>query len=72
MTTGFLDTAGFLSGKTSQINPGDGQYKGLWDPVANDPDISLVGDYSAGDYFFVSQDGTYNGVDYKQNDKIIF
>ena len=49
----------------------DSGYRGLWNPDTNTPDISsLEPAPEVGDFFFVSQSGEHNGVDYDINDRI--
>ena len=49
----------------------DSGYRGLWNPDTNTPDISnLDPEPEVGDFFFASQSGNYNGIDYGINDRI--
>ena len=48
-------------------------YRGLWNADTNTPDLTTL-DPSAevGDFFKISQNGNYNGIDYEINDEIIY
>jgi len=49
----------------------DSGYRGLWDADTNTPDLTTLDPSPVvGDFFFVSQTGTYLGVDYSINDRI--
>ena len=45
------------------------EYKGIWDASTNTPDLT-VATYATGDWYYVTVEGTYSGVDYKVNDQI--
>lgn len=47
------------------------KYKGFWDASTNTPDLT-AGTFNAGDFFFVSVDGTQDGIDYTLHDEVIF
>ena len=49
----------------------NGEYKGVWDASNNTPDITIP-TYAAGDWYFISEAGTYNGITYAVNDQIRF
>ena len=47
----------------------DSGYRGLWSAYYNEPDI-IISSPEVGDFYFVSEAGTFNGVDYEINDRI--
>ena len=47
----------------------DSRYRGLWSAYYNDPDL-ILSDPVVGDFFYVSQAGTFDNVDYEINDRI--
>ena len=56
---------------TEAPTPEESRYRGLWNASTNTPDLtSLDPAEDNGDFFFVSQAGTYNSVDYGINDRI--
>lgn len=56
---------------TQPARSDEAQYRGLWNPSTNTPDLtSLDPAPEVGDFFRVSQNGTYNSVDYQINDEI--
>tara|TARA_R110000765_G_scaffold93781_3_gene176753 strand:- start:1429 stop:5790 length:4362 start_codon:yes stop_codon:yes gene_type:complete len=48
---------------------GSSEYKGTWDASTNTPDLT-ASIYQAGDWYFVTNAGTYDGVVYGVNDQI--
>jgi hypothetical protein len=49
----------------------EGKYRGLWNAYYNEPDLNILDPLPEnGDFFYVSEAGTYNGVYYGLNDII--
>ncbi len=57
-------------GKTLSFD-GTGTYQGLWDASSNIPTLASLS-VDAGDWVFVAVAGTYNGIQYNQNDQLIY
>ena len=48
----------------------DAEYKGVWNALTNTPDVTADPNPVAGDWYFTSVAGNYNGLPYEINDQI--
>ena len=56
---------------TQPARSDNAEYRGLWNPSTNTPDLSILDPApEVGDFFKVSQSGTHNSIDYEINDEI--
>ena len=54
---------------TQSATSDDSKYRGLWSAYYNEPDI-IISSPVVGDFYYVSEAGTFNNVEYEINDRI--